>query len=374
MDSESTETKKYLITWWDLVDHYLLAAMLAVSLGSFGLQSTQDRLISIPAVNRSPITAGNDSALRNRSSSSVVSLFKMPDRRHYDYVDNECYAKMDGFSAYYSLIFFAETVILVVISNYWQKYPKSANAVARCEHLVSEYNKGEFLIKASAKELAKRLEVLLDCSNQLTKDKSVQQGKCIKDFSKTCSNFIIGEMRWSFVTVQYRLRGFCGSLFASSFLFINIFFYINRRAWTRCDLDEVDYATKLKSSFFQCSRTTGSYFHIATILFFVFIAFHLLFAARSLYWALFRQNLLDRKPRFVETNWEKNDKTGKLVDCSEDAAFLLYLLEASGCYFVKTVMKEKTGAEFQNGEGDQLALLVSAQTDQQGRTRTECAV
>ena len=78
---------------------------------------------------------------------------------------------MVGFSAYYSLIFFAETVILAAISNYWQKYPKSANAVARCEHVVSEYNKGEFLITASGKDLAKRLELLLDCYNQQTKKK-----------------------------------------------------------------------------------------------------------------------------------------------------------------------------------------------------------
>ena len=349
MDSESIESKKYLTTWWDLVDHYLLAAMLVVSLGSFGLQSTQDRLICIPAVNRSPITTGNDSALRNRSSSSVVSLFKMPDRRHYDYVDNECYAKMDRFSAYYSLIFFAETVILVVISSYWQKYPKSANAVARCEHLVSEYNKGEFLRTESAKEVAKRLEVLLDCSNQQTKDKSV---------SKACSKFIIGEMRWSFVTVQYRLRGFFGSLVASSFIFINIFSYIYRREWSRCYLDEVDYATKLKSSFFQCSRTTGSYFHIATILFFVFIAFHLLFTLRSLYWALFRQDLLDRKPRFFEfgTHWRR---TGKAVACSEDAAFLLHLLEASGCYFVQSVLKTRE-KEPQNEEDDKRDPLLNA--------------
>ena len=364
MDLESFETKKYLITWWDLVDHYLLAAMLVVSLGSFGLQSTQDRLICIPAVNRAPITAGNGSALRNRSSSSVVSLFKMPDRRHYDYVDNECYAKMDRFSAYYSLIFFAETVILVVISNYWQTYPKSANAVARCEHLVSEYNKGEFLRTESAKEVAKRLKVLLDCSNQQTKDKSVQQGNCIRDFSKACSKFIIGEMRWSFVTVQYRLRGFFGSLVASSFLFINLFSYINRREWSRCYLDEVHYATKLKSSFFQCSRTTGSYFHIAIILFFVFIIFHLLFTTRSLYWALFKQNLIGRKPHFREfgNNWKIDRGAGEMVDwtCSEDAAFLLYLLEASGCYFLQSVTQAKLEAEYQNREDDGRDPLLNA--------------
>ncbi|XP_015755251.1 PREDICTED: volume-regulated anion channel subunit LRRC8C-like [Acropora digitifera] len=333
MDLERTETKKYFITWWDLVDHYLLAAMLTVSLGSFGLQSTQDRLICIPAVNRSPITAGNASDLRYRSSSSVVSLFKLPDRRHYDYVDNECYAKMDGFSAYYSLIFLAETVILVVISNYWQNYPKSANVIARCEYLVSDYNKGDLLTKAGATELAERLKVLFDSYEQQKKDERAQQRNCINDFSEACSKFITGGMSWGLVTVQYRLRGFCGSLFASSFLFINIFFYINRREWTRCDLDEVDYATKLKSSFFQCSRTTGSYFHIATILFFVSITFHFLLISRSLYWALFRQKLLGRKPHFIQKGgWEVDPKTGKLVDCSEDAAFLLYLMEASGFF------------------------------------------
>ena len=158
--------------------------------------------------------------------------------------------------------------------------------------------------------------------------------------------------------------------FCVKFPFYQHFFYINRRKWTRCDLDEVDYATKLKSSFFQCSRTTGSYFHIATNLFFVFIACHLLFTLRSLYWALFRQNLFDRKPRFVETDWENNDKTGKELDCSEDAAFFLYLLEASGCYFVKTVMKEKREAGFQNGEGAQQPLL-SPEREQQARSLTE---
>ena len=117
----------------------------------------------------------------------------------------------------------------------------------------------------------------------------------------------------------------------------------------------------LRAVFFQCSRTTGSYFHIASILFFVFIIFHLLFTVRSLYWVLFRQNLLNKKPRFVETNWETNTKTGEEVDCYEDAAFFLYLLEASGCYFVKTVMKQKRGGESQNGEGDQLDPLLSAQ-------------
>ena len=54
---------------------------------------------------------------------------------------------MHWFSAYYSLIFLIETVILLAISNFWQKYPNSASPLARCEYLVWEYNKGDFLIQ-----------------------------------------------------------------------------------------------------------------------------------------------------------------------------------------------------------------------------------
>ena len=151
--------------------------MLAISLASIALHTTQDRLICIPAVN----CPRNDSGLCNRSSSPAVSLFKMPDRRHYHYIDNECYSKMGYFSAYYSFIFLVETVILVAISNFWQTYPNSANALARCEHLVSELIKGEILMNASAYDLVDRLKVFLTGY-----DKSIT---------------------WGGVTKQYRLRG-----------------------------------------------------------------------------------------------------------------------------------------------------------------------
>lgn len=337
MDSESIQTSKYLITWWDLVDDYLLKAMLLVSLASFGLQSTQDRLICIPAVNRSPITGGNDSALGQRSSSSVVSLFKMSDRRHYDYVDNECYAKMYWFSLYYSLIFFAETVILVAISYYWRKYPKSANALARFEHLISEYNKGEFLIEASADDLLKRLEVLLDCYNQ----EQSQQHNGIKAF-------IIGQMCWSSVTAQYRIRGLCDFLVALVFLIFNGICYGCRHGWNRCNLDGVDYATELEGSFFECSRTKGSYFDIATYLFFVFIIVHIFLALRSLYWSYFQHDLLNKKPSFVEVDWKINRNTGRAFEFYGDAAFFVHFLEASGCHYFETVVQMV--AETQNGE------------------------
>ena len=85
-ETASFKTSKFVITWWDLVDHYLLATMLAISLASLALQTAQDRLICIPAVDRPCNTTGTGSALGNPSSSSAVCLFKMPDRRHTLYI------------------------------------------------------------------------------------------------------------------------------------------------------------------------------------------------------------------------------------------------------------------------------------------------
>ena len=318
----ASQTSKFVITWWDLVDHYLLATMLAISLASIALQTAQDRLICIPAVD----CARNDSGLCNRSPSAAVHLFKMPDRRHYDYIDNECYKEMHWFSAYYSFIFLVETVILLAISNFWQKYPNSANALARCEHLVSEFNKGEILMKASADDLVDRLNVF-----STGYDKSMPLGG---------------------VTKQYRLRGVLGSIVASACLFYNVTNYFRRDRWTQCKLKEIDYDTELKDSFFQCSRTLAFYFDLSAILFLVFISGHLLLASGSFFWAYC---CLGSRPSFKRTLWTVNSETGRVIDYSNDAAFLLHLLENTGCPFVDTVMKEKErAAETPGAEGAQM--------------------
>ena len=302
-ETESLKISKFIMTSWDLVDHYLLATMLAITVASYALQTAQDRLICIPAID----CPRNGSALCNRSSSPAVSLFKMPDRRHYDYIDNECYKDMHWFSAYYSLIFLIETVILLAISNFWQKYPNSASPLARCEYLVSEYNKGDILIKDSAEELNDRLKVLLNAYNKK-------------------------EMRWGGVTKQYRLRGIVGIIFTLFFLIFNGIFYGYTNGRKPCKLDDLEYTTELKDSFFQCSRTMGSYFHMATVLFFMSFLVHLLVALRSLWWACTGQ--LKNTPRFAKTTWAFNTTTERDGALNGDAAFLLHLLEKTGCFVV----------------------------------------
>ena len=220
--------------------------------------------------------------------------------------------------------------------------------MARCEHLISECNKGEFLITASAKDLLQRLEVLLDCYNQEDPNENPQERNCIE----AC---IIGQMRWSCVTVQYRIRGLCGSLAALVVLVLNGICYGYRHGWNRCNLDDVDYATEVKCSFFQCSRTIGSYFHIATVLFLFFITVHLFLALKSLYWACFKHDLSKKTPTYIKTNWKINKEKGRYFDFYGDAVFLLHLLEASGCHFVETVIKKAETEEATEGAAEEAA-------------------
>ena len=210
-------------------------------------------------------------------------------------------------------------------SNFWQKYPNSANALARCEHLVSEFNKGKILMRASADDLINRLKVFLTGYDR--------------------------NMPWGGVTKQYRLRGLLGFIVASACLSFNVANYIRRDGWTQCKLKQVHYATELEGSFFQCSRTVEFYIDLSAILFLVFIFGHLLLASGSFFWAYCR---LGRKPTFAKTlHWTTIPIPGGMriaFEFRHDAAFLLHLLESTGCYFLDTFVEAERVGETPNAE------------------------
>ena len=300
MDSEKPKfhTTKLLTTWWDLVDHYLLAVMFAVSVASVGLQTTQDRLICIPAVNCSHLTR-NDSVVRKWSklsdvldicnrSPSFVFLTKMPDRRQYDYFDNECYKKMDGFSGYYSFIFLAETVLLLAISNFWLKYPNSASALAHCENLLSEFTKGDILVPTGTegKEVPTGKEQQQQPEPQNGQQQQQEQKllKRLKVFEQ-CYSQGITKFNRSTVTGQYRLRGVVGSLVTIILFGLNVGYYSCRTGWTPCDLQgHVAFSTEHR--FFQCTRSMETYFHVGSILLIVLLGLHFFFVLWSSVWSL----------------------------------------------------------------------------------------
>ena len=294
MNSEKPNfhTTELLTTWWDAIDHYVLAAMLTVSVASVGLQTTQDRLICIPAVNCSDF-ASNDSVVRRWSdfsdvsdscdqSASLVVLTKMSDRRQYDYVDNECYGKMHLFSAYYSLFCLVEAVLLLAISTLWQKYPKSASALAYCEHMLLEFTNTDILVpkdKEGQQQIQKQQQ-------QQTEQKQAEQKflQRLKVF-KECYSQKITKFNYSSVTGQYRFRGVLGIVVITAALFLNVNCYAElSTGFTQCHLDgHVLFSIKHRS--FQCTRSMGSYFKAGSILLFILLGLHSFFVLYSFVWS-----------------------------------------------------------------------------------------
>ena len=226
LEKAKVDGSKMVTTWWDLVDPTRVVHVVSVAL--VGLQTTQDRVICIPAVHCLDLPR-NDSVMRkcrelsnvldtcNRSSSLVV-LTTMPDRRQYDYVESECYKKMHGFSAYYSLFFLVEAVILLAIYSFWHKCPNSANALLHCEHLLSEYMMG-----APTKEentLVQGEQIPREGQNQEIKKNCEKLEVFNAYYNKRTTKFNLNS-----VTGQYRLRGGVGSIVAIVVLAVNVGYY-----------------------------------------------------------------------------------------------------------------------------------------------------
>ncbi|XP_067024362.1 volume-regulated anion channel subunit LRRC8A-like [Acropora muricata] len=325
MDSKKPkfDATKMMTLWWDLVDHYVLAVMFAVSLASVGIQTTQDCLTCIPAVNCSDL-ARDDPVVRkwselsnmlhicNRSPSYVV-LTKMSDLRQYDYVDNECYEKMLWFSRSQSIIFLAEAVILLAISNFWQKCPASANALAYCDQMLSESMMKEVLVQEETDKEHAKLRVKL--------------GLFIEGYSDEVTIFSPSS-----VTGQYRLRGLVGLIFTILFLALNGIYYSLSSGWTQCHLDG-HIAFSSEHRFFQCIRSMETYFRtVSAILLFVFLPLHLVFVICSFVWSLTGKR---RGPEFSFSQVY----TGPGI-IHGDAAFMCHLLQYSNYGILRKKMQE----------------------------------
>ena len=368
MDSEKQNfhTTKLLTTWWDLVDHYVLSVMLTVSVASVGLQTTQDRLICIPAVNCSDF-ARNDSVVRRWSdfsdvsdscsqSASLVVLTKMSDRRQYDYVDNECYGKMHLLSGYYSLFCLAEVVLLLAISNLWQKYPKSASALAYCENLLLEFTKQD--IHILSQDILVPEDMIQEQQQQQTKQKQAKQKllQRLKVFEECYSQTITAKFNCSSVTGQYRFRGVLGIIVITAAFFLNVRCYAElNTGLTQCHLDgHVAFSIKHRS--FQCTRSMGSYFKAGLILLFILHGLHSFFVFYSFVWSLLGERWEPVYKIPSSPGHESAAEGCRLLPCYGvehkstpeerpllkyygDAAFLFHFIDESNYSFMITVIR-----------------------------------
>ncbi|KAM4677807.1 volume-regulated anion channel subunit LRRC8D-like isoform 2-T2 [Discoglossus pictus] len=129
---------KALKPWWDVLMDYFLVLMVMVSFFSATLLLTMDKVVCMPMTTKS---------LNNKSSELLrvgetflaprrdIGLFTNLDYQQYMYVSVVCYNKVVPWrSKYFPYLALVNTLLLLVSSNFWFKYPKTASKV---DHFLS---------------------------------------------------------------------------------------------------------------------------------------------------------------------------------------------------------------------------------------------
>ena len=332
---------KLLTPWWDVCIHYTTVAMMVLSLTAIGLQTTKDHLVCLPAVDCTAYernqSAGNENASydalnvcsklklpRKEQPSGTVVLTTMDDRRQYDYVDYECYAQISTFPKFFSLFFFGETFLLLIIFNFWLKYTKTSFALSHFENLLSDFNHFECQAcedmvnepqryQCETRELKIRMNIfrlkLLYCKMQYESE----------DYS---------HKRVTSVTSQYRLRFLLGTIFVIVFLIVNNILYSLPSNLSQCRVEKALFSTGYQH--FECIRSIASYYEVMAWSFSGLLALNFAFVMKAGHWAI------------REIRWDPScviTKSGVHVpfESRRDFAFLMSLLGTSNPPFQQMV-------------------------------------
>uniref|UniRef100_A0A8C5QBK7 LRRC8 pannexin-like TM region domain-containing protein n=1 Tax=Leptobrachium leishanense TaxID=445787 RepID=A0A8C5QBK7_9ANUR len=133
---------KALKPWWDVLMDYLLIIMLMVSFFSATLLLTTDKVVCMPI----PEDLQQNKTVDLRRSGTTPSslprgighLTKL-DYQQYMYVSVVCYHKVIPWqSKYFPYLTLVNTLLLLVSSNFWFKYPKTSSKV---DHFLSILSK-----------------------------------------------------------------------------------------------------------------------------------------------------------------------------------------------------------------------------------------
>ena len=95
-------------------------------------------------------------------------------------------------------------------------------------------------------------------------------------------------------------------------ILLNAINYSLSTGWTQCHLDGLA-SFSAKHRFFQCTRSMGAYFHVASILLFVLLSLHLIIVFWTLLWSFTGER---REPTYRIAN----------LKFKGDAAFLFHFI------------------------------------------------
>lgn len=136
--SESQAHFKALKPWWDVLMDYLLVLMLMTSFFSATLLIITDKVVCMPKTKEPDkylVSEFNEARFTPSISPRQIGHLTNLDYQQYMYVSVVCYHKVVPWqSKYFPYMALINTLVLLVGSNFWFKYPKTSSKV---EHFLS---------------------------------------------------------------------------------------------------------------------------------------------------------------------------------------------------------------------------------------------
>ncbi|XP_009072962.1 PREDICTED: volume-regulated anion channel subunit LRRC8D isoform X2 [Acanthisitta chloris] len=142
--SDIQPTYRILKPWWDVFMDYLAVVMLMVAIFAGTMQLTKDQVVCLPvlqstvnskvqpATQYQPTESGQEPKKDQKDSSGRRTNL---DFQQYVFINQMCYhLALPWYSKYFPYLVLIHTIILIVSSNFWFKYPKTCSKI---EHFVS---------------------------------------------------------------------------------------------------------------------------------------------------------------------------------------------------------------------------------------------
>lgn len=147
--TEQQPAFRVLKPWWDVFTDYLSVVMLMIGVFGCTLQVMQDKIICLPQrtslPNQSVLMQIHNESAMDSSSPAATNLSPLPremkglkfnlDLQQYSFINQMCYEKaLHWYAKYFPYLVLIHTVIFMVCSNFWFKFPGSSSKI---EHFVS---------------------------------------------------------------------------------------------------------------------------------------------------------------------------------------------------------------------------------------------
>ncbi|XP_072294815.1 volume-regulated anion channel subunit LRRC8C [Eucyclogobius newberryi] len=141
--SEQQPAFRVLKPWWDVFTEYLSVIMLMIGVFGCTLQVMQDKIICLPRSTTSENSSEVELLHLQTNISTVLREMKglktNLDLQQYSFINQMCYEKaLHWYAKYFPYLVLIHTVIFMVCSNFWFKFPGSSSKI---EHFISMLGK-----------------------------------------------------------------------------------------------------------------------------------------------------------------------------------------------------------------------------------------